>query len=63
MYYKRNIEARSFNQICRGKAVTITNDQCMSVALVIQHAQRMSHIILSSVACLAVLYCSTLSHK
>ena len=34
----------------------------MSVALVIQHAMRMRHIILSSVAC-AVLYFSTLSHK
>jgi hypothetical protein len=33
------------------------------VALVIQHALRMRRIILSSVACLAVQYFSTLSHK
>jgi len=33
----------------------------MSVALVIQQAIRMRHIILSSVACLAVPYVSTFS--
>jgi len=33
------------------------------VALGIQHAMRMRHITLSSVACLAVLYFSTLFHR
>jgi hypothetical protein len=33
------------------------------VALVIQHVKRMCRIILSTVACLAVTYFSTLSHK
>jgi len=37
--------------------------QCLSVALVIQHAMRMRRIILSSVACLSLQYFSTLSHK
>ena len=36
---------------------------CVCVALVIQHGMRMRHIVLSSVACLAVQYFSTLSHK
>jgi len=33
------------------------------VALAIQHAQRTCHIMLSSMACLALPYFSTLSHK
>jgi hypothetical protein len=63
MYYKRNIEVRSHNHLCRGKAIIITNSESVSIALVIQHAKRMRRIILSSVACLAVPYLSTLSHK
>jgi hypothetical protein len=38
------------------KAISITYSECVSVALVIQHAKRMRRIILSSVACLAVPY-------
>jgi hypothetical protein len=63
MYMSRNIEARSRNHFCRGKAVTITYSECVSVALVTQHAKRMRRIILSSVACLTVPYFCTLSHK
>jgi hypothetical protein len=51
MHYKRSIEARSRNYICSGKAISITYSECMSVALVIQHALHMRHIILSSAAC------------
>ena len=36
---------------------------CVSVALGIQHAKRMLHIILPSVVCMAVPYFPTLSHK
>jgi hypothetical protein len=61
--YKRNIEARSRNHCCHWKELSITYSECVSVALVIQHEMRMRRIILSYVACLALLYFSTLSHK
>jgi hypothetical protein len=47
----------------RGKAIRITYSECVSVALFTQHAKRMCHLILSSVACLAVPYFSTFSDK
>jgi hypothetical protein len=58
---KRNIQARSRNLCCRGKPISITYSECVSVALGVRHAKR--RIILSPVACLAVRYFSTLSHK
>jgi hypothetical protein len=42
------------NYFSRGTAISITHSEYVSVALVIQHAQRMRSIILSSVACLAL---------
>jgi hypothetical protein len=56
--YKHNIEVRSRNHCCRAKAISITYSQCVSVAIVIQHAKRMRRIILSSVACQALPYFS-----
>jgi hypothetical protein len=52
-----------FSHYCSGKAVSTTYSECVFVALVIQHAMHMCHIILSSVVCLALLCFSTLSHK
>jgi len=58
--YKRNIEARSCNNCCSGKAISITYSECACVPLVIQHAMRMGHIVMWP----APLYhISTLSQK
>ena len=51
------------NHCCSGNAISVTYSKHMSVALGIQHAMCMCHIILSSVVCLALLCFSTSSHK
>jgi hypothetical protein len=61
--YKRNIEARSHNHTCREIAINITYSQCVYVTFVVKHEMRRRHIILLSVASLAVTHFSTLSHK
>jgi len=61
--YKCNIEARSCNHCCCGKAINLIYSECVSVALVKEHAKLMRRFMLSSAACLALLYFSTLSHK
>jgi hypothetical protein len=43
MYVEHNIEARSYNQCCSGKAIGVTYSECVFVDLVIQHAKCMSH--------------------
>jgi surface polysaccharide O-acyltransferase-like enzyme len=45
---------RSHNYCCRVQAISITNSECVSEALVIQHTQLMRSIILSCLACVAV---------
>jgi hypothetical protein len=61
--YYYNTDTRSRNHCCRGKAISITYSECVSVALVMRHQMRMRHIVLSSVACFAVPYSSTLYYK
>jgi hypothetical protein len=46
-----------------GKAVGIAYSECVSVALISQHAKRVPPIIFSSVACLASPYFSALFYK
>jgi hypothetical protein len=60
--YKLNTDERSRNNCLPWKSNTCYIF-CVSVTLVIQHAKCMHRIILSSVACLALPYFSTLSHK
>ena len=55
VYYLRNTKAHSWNNRCIGRAIIITYSECVSLALIIQHAKRMRRIIFSSVACLDVL--------
>ena len=61
--YKLNIDERSRNHCCGGKAVSTTYSECVFVALNIQRARRMRRIKMSSVACLALQYFSTSSRK
>jgi hypothetical protein len=45
------------------EAISITYSECVSVALAVHHVMRMRRVILLSVACMALLYFSTLSHQ
>ena len=44
--YKCNIQARSRNHCCRGRAISNTCSECVSVALRIQRAERTIRIVI-----------------
>ena len=60
---QRNIDGRSRDHCCRGKAMSVTYSELVFVALVIHHAKRMRHVVLASVAIPAVQHFPTLSKK
>ena len=63
MHVERNIEARSPNYSCRGKAIGVTYSEPVFVALVFQHAKRIRLVILPFVASPAIPRSSTSSRK
>ena len=45
-YIQQNTEASSYNHCCKGKAISITNSECVSVALGIQHTMHMHNTVM-----------------
>jgi hypothetical protein len=62
MYVWSDIGALSRYYCCSVRTINITYYGCVSVAFGILHANRTRRVILPSVACLILPYCSTLSH-
>jgi hypothetical protein len=46
MYVQRNIKARSCNHCCHVKVISIICSECVCVVFDIQHAMRVSHVVI-----------------
>ena len=55
-YVKRNIEAPSCKPCCGGKAISITDSECVFVDLGIQHALSMTIMVTSGLQGLTILF-------
>jgi len=56
------IEKRSSIHCCSGKAIIVACSECVSVALVIQHVERMRHVVVFVLSDSSTFF-STLCHK
>jgi len=57
LYVYRNLEARSCNHSCRGKAVSITCSECVFIAFCIQHAMVILHIVICGLSGSTIFFC------
>jgi hypothetical protein len=56
MYVQRDCVAHSRNYCLREKAIFITSSEFVSVALVIEHAKSMRHIVICGLSACAVIF-------
>jgi len=56
MYVQRNTEARLCNRCYSGNAISITYSECVSIALVIQLAISMCHIVICGLSDSAIFF-------